>query len=554
MRRSFTMLKRIKCDKFISIPDNEIVFKDGLNVVLGDSDSSNSIGKSTLLMIIDFCFGGEDYIDKEKDTIEHIGDHTIFFEFDFNGVAKYFSRCTSFDEKHFVHVFEDSEFKHEKSKITLENFKNGLSKYYGLNDTGLTFRAVISRFFRIYNRNTHNELRPLNSTVREDDASGIESMLKLYKINDISEEAIKSFDEISNRKRVYDNLRRYNVAPIASSKEEFENNEKEIEKASAELAKILEDSKKGLSDKDLLEAEKKKELIDIRKKLKKDRSKLIKKIDDIDFDKEYSPESITLQFTKLKDFFPDLDIERLTEIESFHKKVKAVLSSEVKDMNNNISEQIKLIDAQISEIDNQLKEYKSVPTVADALLERHSELKAKLEMLQTANKNYKDKREADLNYSEAQKSFDAKVIDATSRLSSMINSEMTRINTFLGNGDLYAPELKINKLKSYSFSTPNDSGTGSRFKGVALFDLAVLHQTALPALVHDSIMFTNIESPIVKKLFEIYSRETKQIFVAYDHVDKADSDLLQLLENNKVLELSDEPNCLFGKQWNRKTK
>ena len=548
------MLKRIKCDKFISIPDNEIVFKDGLNVVLGDSDSSNSIGKSTLLMIIDFCFGGEDYIDKEKDTIEHIGDHTIFFEFDFNGVAKYFSRCTSFDEKHFVHVFEDSEFKHEKSKITLENFKNGLSKYYGLNDTGLTFRAVISRFFRIYNRNTHNELRPLNSTVREDDASGIESMLKLYKINDISEEAIKSFDEISNRKRVYDNLRRYNVAPIASSKEEFENNEKEIEKASAELAKILEDSKKGLSDKDLLEAEKKKELIDIRKKLKKDRSKLIKKIDDIDFDKEYSPESITLQFTKLKDFFPDLDIERLTEIESFHKKVKAVLSSEVKDMNNNISEQIKLIDAQISEIDNQLKEYKSVPTVADALLERHSELKAKLEMLQTANKNYKDKREADLNYSEAQKSFDAKVIDATSRLSSMINSEMTRINTFLGNGDLYAPELKINKLKSYSFSTPNDSGTGSRFKGVALFDLAVLHQTALPALVHDSIMFTNIESPIVKKLFEIYSRETKQIFVAYDHVDKADSDLLQLLENNKVLELSDEPNCLFGKQWNRKTK
>ena len=554
MRRSFTMLKRIKCDKFISIPNNEIVFKDGLNVVLGDSDSSNSIGKSTLLMIIDFCFGGEDYIDKEKDTIEHIGDHTIFFEFDFNGVAKYFSRCTSFDEKHFVHVFEDSEFKHEKSKITLENFKNGLSKYYGLNDTGLTFRAVISRFFRIYNRNTHNELRPLNSTVREDDASGIESMLKLYKINDISDEAIKSFDEISNRKRVYDNLRRYNVAPIASSKEEFENNEKEIEKASAELAKILEDSKKGLSDKDLLEAEKKKELIDIRKKLKKDRSKLIKKIDDIDFDKEYSPESITFQFTKLKDFFPDLDIERLTEIESFHKKVKAVLSSEVKDMNNNISEQIKLIDAQISEIDNQLKEYKSVPTVADALLERHSELKAKLETLQTANKNYKDKREADLNYSEAQKTFESKVIDATSRLSSMINSEITRINTSLGKGDLYAPELKINKLKSYSFSTPNDSGTGSRFKGVALFDLAVLHQTALPALVHDSIMFTNIESPIVKKLFEIYSRETKQIFVAYDHVDKADSDLLQLLENNKILELSDEPNCLFGKQWNRKTK
>ena len=65
------MLKRIRCDKFLSIPNHEILFKDGLNVVLGDSESSNSIGKSTLLMIIDFCFGGEDYIDKEKDTLNN---------------------------------------------------------------------------------------------------------------------------------------------------------------------------------------------------------------------------------------------------------------------------------------------------------------------------------------------------------------------------------------------------------------------------------------------------------------------------------------------------
>ena len=52
------MLKQISCDKFL---DNgqvrpPITFKLGLNAVLGDSAKSNSIGKSTLLMIIDFCF------------------------------------------------------------------------------------------------------------------------------------------------------------------------------------------------------------------------------------------------------------------------------------------------------------------------------------------------------------------------------------------------------------------------------------------------------------------------------------------------------------------
>ena len=86
------MLKRIRCDKFLSIPNHEILFKDGLNVVLGDSESSNSIGKSTLLMIIDFCFGGEDYIDKEKDTLNNVGDHFIYFEFIFNGESKFFAR------------------------------------------------------------------------------------------------------------------------------------------------------------------------------------------------------------------------------------------------------------------------------------------------------------------------------------------------------------------------------------------------------------------------------------------------------------------------------
>ena len=546
------MLKRIKCDKFISIPNNEINFKNGLNVVLGDSDSSNSIGKSTLLMIIDFCFGGEDYIDKEKDTLANIGDHTIFFEFSFNNESKYFSRSTSFNEYRFVHIYSDPEFKNEKNKITLENYRNGLLHYYGLEDTGLTFRAAISRFFRIYNRNTHNELRPLNSTIREDDASGIESMLKLYKIKEINKSDILEFNNISDRKKVFDNLKKYSVAPIASSKDEYESNEKEIIKIKDEITKILEENKKGLTDKEILEAEKKNELLSIRRKLKQERAKLVKKIDDIDFDKEYDPKSLTLQFTKLKDFFPDLNVEKLTEIESFHKKIKALLSAQVKDVNKELSEQISLIDNQISTIDLQLKDVKTTPSISDAVLQRHAELKEKIEKLELANKNYTEKREADSNYSETLKNFELKETKATNILAKTINDEMININSQLGSGNLYAPELHINKLKSYSFSTPNDSGTGSRFKGVIIFDLTVLNQTSLPALVHDSIMFTNIESPIVKKIIELYSNEEKQIFIAYDHIDKADNELTELLQQNKVLELSDEPNCLFGKQWNRK--
>lgn len=53
------MLKEIICDKF---KQKRVEFHRGLNVVLGDDQGSNSIGKSTFLMIIDFVYGGKDYI------------------------------------------------------------------------------------------------------------------------------------------------------------------------------------------------------------------------------------------------------------------------------------------------------------------------------------------------------------------------------------------------------------------------------------------------------------------------------------------------------------
>ena len=49
------MLVEIKCDIF---REKAVKFHSGFNVVLGDEKASNSIGKSNLLLIIDFVFGG----------------------------------------------------------------------------------------------------------------------------------------------------------------------------------------------------------------------------------------------------------------------------------------------------------------------------------------------------------------------------------------------------------------------------------------------------------------------------------------------------------------
>jgi uncharacterized protein YydD (DUF2326 family) len=39
-----------------------VSFHSGLNVVQGDANAANSIGKSTMLMVVDFAFGGKDLL------------------------------------------------------------------------------------------------------------------------------------------------------------------------------------------------------------------------------------------------------------------------------------------------------------------------------------------------------------------------------------------------------------------------------------------------------------------------------------------------------------
>ncbi|HCN5194526.1 TPA: hypothetical protein N6X16_004899, partial [Escherichia coli] len=74
------MLKNIYCEKLIR---KELIFKNGLNAILGPKNGANSIGKSSVLMLIDYVFGGDDFITLCKDVISQVGHLNIEFTFEF---------------------------------------------------------------------------------------------------------------------------------------------------------------------------------------------------------------------------------------------------------------------------------------------------------------------------------------------------------------------------------------------------------------------------------------------------------------------------------------
>lgn len=69
-----------------------------------------------------------------------------------------------------------------------------------------------------------------------------------------------------------------------------------------------------------------------------------------------------------------------------------------------------------------------------------------------------------------------------------INDKMKEYNDSLFAERHKPPHLHFNEYNSYRFETPDDTGTGSNYKGMVIFDLAVLNLTALPAIAHDSLI------------------------------------------------------------------
>ena len=503
-------------------------------------------------MIIDFCFGGEDYIDKEADTIDLVKAHEIEFIFEFDGVEKCFSRST--DNHRIVKVYEDNTFRKIKSIISLDTFKECLLRYYGLDSLDLTFRDVISRFFRIYNRQTHNELRPLNATVRQEDKLGIISLLKLYDSYADIEEYHKAYNDAQDKKKTLENLRRFTSSLIAANDEEFNSNEIEITKLEEALRLLLEENEKAVSEQQIIENEERDALQKMRSELRNQRRKLAKRLDDLTFDENFDEVETARNIEKLKHYFPNVDFAEIDAINKFHKDVKSILKKETKEDNDEVLELIKILDAQIKELDEQLSQYKSTPHVSQTIIERHSAIVSRLKELKEANKNFQEKEAATTLFNTAKEQLEQITTRIVSSVQTKINQQLKSYNALFVREDgkkTYAPLLLINALRSYSFGTPHDTGTGTRFKGVALFDLTVLNQTKLPAIAHDSIVFNAVERETLEVLFTLYSQQQdKQIFIAFDDPYDHGDTIKNILLNAQVIKLSKEPNALFGKQFN----
>lgn len=543
------MLIEIVCDKFLERGKQRgpITFHPGLNIILGSETGSNSIGKSTFLMIVDFIFGGSDYIDKLTDVQSKVGEHRICFAFKFQSGIYYFSR-SSVNYKEVCVCDRDYNIK-DSVPWSIDMYTSFLQKEYELNLPGLTFRNAIGRFSRIKDAFI-DERHPIQQVQREKESSGIQTLLKLVELYSDIEKKDSLAKEAKNKYDAFISAQKYKYIPSASNQSECKKNSLIIE----ELTKQLYELENQYSESICGMAEIKAKIIsDTKKELSKFRrqySRLSSEIDSMRDDQSLNSSKFRGNFDGLIHFFPNVNLKRIEDIEQFHENVTNILKDEFQKTEEQLLNAQKLLKFEIDYRENFLKILGVKTNVPRVIFEKYSTIKNKITKLQEANDSYDKKKKLNDEKKITKQELDKVVLDSVLEMQEKINSKMKELNDAIYDGKKSSPILTIKDSDHYDFSTPNDLGTGSKYKGIIVFDLAMLELTKLPVIIHDSIMLKHIEDNAIEKILELYTHTNKQVFIALDKKGSYSHKTQTIMQNSVVLQLGSDSAALFGKTWN----
>lgn len=543
------MLIELSSDSFRSNGEirEKIIFHQGLNTIVGGDRGVNSIGKSTFLMLLDFVFAGEDYISKNIKDINEVGPHNVNFAFQTEYGKKYFSRSTKNPYKVNVCNEEYSVLK----TISIDKYRSELLKIYKISIPNTTFRDIVSSFIRVHPRIPSKlittPLKAAASQPVDDQIIKFEKMFNSYK--EIS--ALKDrYDELDLQLKTIVSASKYNYIKAASNITAVRNNNNRIENLEFSVEELKREGKKDLLTIKAVKNDSIKELIIQINSLKDQRSELKSRIYAIQRNQDFSVKVKKQNYEQLQKYFPDLNVGYLNQVEQFHSNLVKILKKEFKDSIKMIQDQIDIINHAILGLENKVKEVNEAPNINMALIEKISRYENEIQNLKKSNDFYEqrkilrdDKKKSKFNWDEAVK----KGLEVSQE---NINQAMRKMNIRVcGNNKVYPPVLKIIDGKHYEFSTSADTGTGSEYKGAILFDLACLQLSELPFLIHDSLMFSNIEIDRVQNIIKLYSEQTKQVFISIDKINELDEDVQQIIKSHQVLKLDRGGNELFGRTW-----
>lgn len=522
-----------------------IKFKRGLNVILGKEDGENSIGKSSALLAVDFVFGGDTYI--RSDAIKYVGHHEIFFAFEFAGEKFYFSRST--ETADLIQICDDIYIPTDIIWKKQE-YVTWLKEMYCLDFPDLAFRDTVSRFFRIYGKENLDERKPLRGISGEGMKKSIGVLVRLFdKYKDIEEFSMR-LEEQAKKLKIFRDARQEKFIPnMVGGKTQYEENLATIDKLTIALVNLT-DNQAGGEDNIKISREKarlKSEKLHLETAIQTKERKL----ELINMSLKYGRLPKESELDSLQEFFPGVSLKKIYEVERYHKKLAAILDGQLNEEKTAVQNVIAELKMRLIETKTSLEELGSNGNLSKEFLDLHSSIKSQIESLKQQNEAYLTLTYLQDERKNADNRLKQRIRGTLSFIQNSINGKMKEYNDTLFSVAHKPPQLLLDEYNSYQFETPADTGTGSNYKGLVMYDLAILALTALPAIAHDSLILKNVSDGSIDGIMKIYECSKKQIFIAFDKQNAYKPETRRILVQNTVLKLSSDGSELYGRAWNK---
>lgn len=529
-----------------------IKLKEGLNVIQGATKGSNSIGKSSALLAIDFVFGGDTYLN--SDGVKNIGNHTIYSCFKFD--KKYYFGRSTLDPDTIILCNPDySETENTKTK---KEFLDFLMEKYISNKTDLSFRQLVSTYFRIAGKNNNEANYPLQGYRNQSTKESIKILMSLLDYFKDIEPFHARYDLETDKLKTFKNARKYSfISNLVGGKTKFEENIKTINELKAELESLTDTTSEGITQEEIEQSKHCENLKSQKLYFETQLERYQRRNKLLSISMEYGLMPTEADIQSLTEFFPEANVKKIFEIENYHKKLSSILSSEFGKEKEILEQTITELKTNIENISSELSNHKVKNQFSKEFLDKHSSLQRQIQALEEQNEAFKEEKSLSDLKSDAKNKLETNVASLLADITFKLNQQMYEFNETLYVEKRNSPKISLKNYNSYEFFTPQDTGTGTNFKGLILFDLAMLYLSSLPALAHDSLLFKNIDDEGVDGIMRIYDKVhqiNKQVFIAFDKQSSYSDETYEILQNNRVLQLASNGHELYGKSWNREAK
>ena len=534
------MLTEIICEKFRK---RKIEFHKGLNVIVGDG--TNSIGKSALLLVIDFILGGNDFVDKNKDVISHIKHHRYYFSFSFEK-PYFFARETNAPRS----IYVCNEHYDIIRTICLDEYKNFLKQKYIPSLKNLSFREFIGTFSRIWGKGNDEislDLKPLQAHSSEGNVDCVYRLIKIFNQYEHLGNILNAKNEKEDRLKAIRKLFNTDFLPHSIKKKQYDENAEEIAKITDEVTSIKQNlATFALSIQDIIN--------DRILKLKEEKDVLLAEKFQLDNKRRCLQRNLTSQrnfktkgIKELQEIIPNIDENKLAQIEAFHNNILRIISQDIKTSLKQLDGELSQIETRISQIDDEFANKLSSADAPTALIDKVYSLANDYSRCKSENDLYDKEHSLVDEIKKLSKEIDDTVEATLKEISRKLNVTIFDLCRQIY-GDAYRPPVFSATPKGCSYSNNDNTGTGAAASNLLVFDIAIMNLTPLPILIHDSRLFNGLESSAIDKILPHYNVNTRQAFVALDDIDKLSDESKKLVGNNKAVELTSSA-TLYDEIW-----